>query len=261
MRGIILKFDELTSEGLILGNDGKRYTFNYNKHWLNRNKELTLDSDVDFIPKEKMATEIFSLNSPSAKNDTVVTEDKDTLKSSFKKIDFELLSKNVKNPEKISKVKKETRFEFFVLLVFLGTLCLLMYLSLLNDWSFALLFLLLLFVIFTIETIKSFFKMFISRAIAKAEIISDEYKKELTIINFAPDNLSYEIIDMIQASAKSYNEAEKDLITSAYNLKADAIISLENDTVTASEVKSNLGNINTKVHVVHTLRGVAIKIK
>lgn len=61
MKGTILDFDENDKKGLILGEDENRYFFDYEKEWKNKNKNPEIDSTVDFIVKDDVATEIFSL--------------------------------------------------------------------------------------------------------------------------------------------------------------------------------------------------------
>lgn len=61
MKGKILDFNEELKIGQILGQDGNRYKFNF-EEWKSKNKNLEIDSEVDFIAKDNIANEIFSLN-------------------------------------------------------------------------------------------------------------------------------------------------------------------------------------------------------
>ena len=62
VKGIILDFKNDDKNGLILGEDGNRYSFFYDTDWQNKITELKINSEVDFIVKDNKATEIYCLN-------------------------------------------------------------------------------------------------------------------------------------------------------------------------------------------------------
>lgn len=104
MKGIIIDFNNEEKKGLILGNDGNRYKFNYEAEWKNKNKIPKIDDEVDFIIKDNIATEIFSLN----KKSNIILEENQA-NSEFKRIDFNLIENEFNNIDKIDNQKKKNR--------------------------------------------------------------------------------------------------------------------------------------------------------
>lgn len=72
MKGSILDFNNEDSAGIILGEDGNRYSFDFGE-WKSRNKDIEIDANIDFIIKNNVATEIFDLNNKSKR---VITKTK-----------------------------------------------------------------------------------------------------------------------------------------------------------------------------------------
>jgi predicted nucleic acid-binding Zn-ribbon protein len=69
--------------------------------------------------------------------------------------------------------------------------------------------------------------------------ILNNYKKNLMILNYIPNDLNYEVISKIEAyDTKSFANAENDLIYKAYSLKADGIINFQQDSNTESIVRT-----------------------
>lgn len=98
------------------------------------------------------------------------------------------------------------------------------------------------------------------------EKIFEIYSNSLTILNYIPNDLHHNVIKMISASANNYDDAKKQLIKQAYELKADAILNLKDNTNSTSDVKSsfipmtNTQQIKTNVVTTHRLEGIAIKL-
>ena len=76
MKGVVLDFNNKENIGLILGEDGNRYSFDYEKDWKSKNKNVEIDSTVDFVINENSASEIFSLNQNATpiKNEVKITQ-------------------------------------------------------------------------------------------------------------------------------------------------------------------------------------------
>ena len=89
VKGIILDFKNDDKNGLILGEDGNRYSFFYDTDWQNKITELKINSEVDFIVKDNKATEIYCLNN---KNNDDISLNKNNIP--FKKMDFDSIEKN-----------------------------------------------------------------------------------------------------------------------------------------------------------------------
>ncbi len=58
MKGVVLDFNNKENIGLILGEDGNRYTFDYEKEWINKNKLPKVDLDIQFEKQEKQAINV-----------------------------------------------------------------------------------------------------------------------------------------------------------------------------------------------------------
>lgn len=108
MKGTILDFNEELKNGQILGEDGKRYIFNF-EDWKSKNKNPDIDTEVDFIEKDNIATEIFSLTKKIEQNSN--SSQANNINSTFKKINFEQIENEINhyieiNPQLIEKKKK-----------------------------------------------------------------------------------------------------------------------------------------------------------
>lgn len=58
MKGVVLDFNNKENIGLILGEDGNRYSFDYEKDWIDKNKLPKVDLDIQFEKKEEKAINI-----------------------------------------------------------------------------------------------------------------------------------------------------------------------------------------------------------
>lgn len=132
-----------------------------------------------------------------------------------------------------------------------------------------------LYVIFIFATVffygnsKQFYKEEFEKKIKEAVI--DEYKKNLVILNYSPNDLKYEVISKIEAfDTGSFASVENKLIYQAYSLKADGIINFQQNSNTQSEIRTKkvydpaminkpreIETINTTTY--HAI-GIAIKI-
>lgn len=258
MKGTILDFNNNEMVGLILGKDGNRYTFNIETDWQNKSKFPEIDNIVDFIINDNKATQIYCLNNKSLEPIETKNNESFTNNKIFKKIDFEKLENELNNEENLKKTKKELRYEFYFFII-LG----------IGTWLIAESFkggeimgFILLLILFTsiVGTVKSFFALFFSKDKLEEDIIEKLYKKDLTIISYVPENLNYEVIQLISAIDNSEEEAKKELITEAFKLKADAIINYKHDLTKSSVVKGKRGRVNTEVRTTHKVEGVAIKV-
>lgn len=276
MKGQILDFNEELKTGQILGQDGNRYTFNF-EEWKSKNKAPEIDIEVDFVIKDNIATEIFSLNKNS--NSSQINNKNST----FKEINFEQIEKEINhyietNPQIIEKKKKEgikiflISLSLTVLLYIVGTV------SFSYKWDFlgmisVVIFLLgcLITFILAIANLPIIFTSKKKLDNKVKELIKDEkifevYSNSLTILNYIPNDLQHNVIKMISASANNYDVAKIQLIKQAYELKADAILNLKDNTNSSSDVKSsyipltNTQQIKTNVVTTHRLEGIAIKL-
>ncbi len=99
------------------------------------------------------------------------------------------------------------------------------------------------------------------------------YTKDLTVLNFVPENIDYQTIKMIEVSGENYDIAKYNLIKSAFYLGADGVINITHSstayatsTVTGS-ISTNsssrvTGNINTDTKITTNvyMQGMAIKL-
>lgn len=252
MNGTVLDFNNNEEIGLILGEDGNRYTFNIQTDWQNKNKLPEIHNSVNFIINDNKATQIYCLNNKSS--EPIETKNN----KNFKKIDFEKLENELNNEENLKKTKKELRYEFYFFII-LGIGTWLIVESFKGGEIMGFILLLILFASI-VGTVKSFFALFFSKDKLEEDIIEKLYKKDLTIISYVPENLNYEVIQLISAIDNSEEEAKKELITEAFKLKADAIINYKHDLTKSSVVKGKRGRVNTEVRTTHKVEGVAIKV-
>lgn len=268
MKGKILQYNPQEKNGIILGNDGNRYNFDYQIHWIRRNQEIIDDMEVDFIENDSFATEIFPLNIEN------ILKNK---QHNIKKINFEEIENTVNNINSFSEYKKEQNKEikriFKKNLKIFVPLFILFYISMLlkNDTMGMIIFIGFLFYgIYFLSSILSILYLLASKqeyhyeGYLRAQIFR-LYKENLSILNFIPDNLNYEVIKMIEDSSSTYESAKNGLIREAYELKADAIINLNHNSSKSSSVSTQQTltsgkEIKTSVVSEHNIQGIAIKL-
>lgn len=275
MKGTIIDFDETEKVGLILSEDGNRYEFDLSQ-WKSKNKTPELDNEVDFVINEDKVCDIYSLNKA---NDVIKTKNNNDLQNHFdsdiKKINFTEIENKVddelKNGESFNKERDELKKGFlWIVLPVLAAQVIFLAIAFSNRWDSPLLmlpilttFLTMLFTIFLAIRILIPRKLF--NIIVKNSNILTEYEKQLKIINYTPSNLNFENIKIINVSGDTLEEATKELLKQAYELKADAIINYSNQFNTISSVSTtgfgSAKRLSTSVTTVNTLSGLAIKIK
>lgn len=275
MKGTIIDFDETEKVGLILSDDGNRYEFDLSQ-WKSKNKTPELDNEVDFVINEDKVCDIYSLNKA---NDVIKTKNNNDLQNHFdsdiKKINFTEIENKVddelKNGESFNKERDELKKGFlWIVLPVLAAQIIFLAIAFSNRWDSPLLmlpilttFLTMLFAIFLAIRILIPRKLF--NIIVKNSNILTEYEKQLKIINYTPSNLNFENIKIINVSGDTLEEATKELLKQAYELKADAIINYSNQFNTISSVSTtgfgSAKRLSTSVTTVNTLSGLAIKIK
>lgn len=275
MKGTIIDFDETEKVGLILSEDGNRYEFDLSQ-WKSKNKTPELDNEVDFVINEDKVCDIYSLNKA---NDVIKTKNNNDLQNHFdsdiKKINFTEIENKVddelKNGESFNKERDELKKGFlWIVLPVLAAQVIFLVIAFSNRWDSPLLmlpilttFLTMLFAIFLAIRILIPRKLF--NIIVKNSNILTEYEKQLKIINYTPSNLNFENIKIINVSGDTLEEATKELLKQAYELKADAIINYSNQFNTISSVSTtgfgSAKRLSTSVTTVNTLSGLAIKVK
>ncbi|MGJ0364464.1 hypothetical protein [Aliarcobacter cryaerophilus] len=275
MKGTIIDFDETEKVGLILSDDGNRYEFDLSQ-WKSKNKTPELDNEVDFVINEDKVCDIYSLNKA---NDVIKTKNNNDLQNHFdsdiKKINFTEIENKVddelKNGESFNKERDELKKGFlWIVLPVLAAQIIFLAIAFSNRWDSPLLmlpilttFLTMLFAIFLAIRILIPRKLF--NIIVKNSNILTEYEKQLKIINYTPSNLNFENIKIINVSGDTLEEATKELLKQAYELKADAIINYSNQFNTISSVSTtgfgSAKRLSTSVTTVNTLSGLAIKVK
>lgn len=272
MKGTILDFDENAKRGLLLGEDGNRYFFDYEKEWKNKNKNPETDSSVDFIIKDNEATEIFSLNKKST-NSLEIEKKLNTSTNNnqnFKKINFEEIDKEMYSDKRLEE-KRATVKKFFLILLAVDIVGYFFTKTGLSIVAFIVLFFS---IPFTLAILFPLYKLVIRKDIIpkdrakemnKNDVIDEVYANSLTILNYIPENLNHTVIKMISSSDNDYEDAKKQLIRQAYELKADAILNFKADSNTNSDVSSsfipmtNTQQIRTKIINNTRLEGIAVK--
>ena len=280
MKGTIIDFDETEKVGLILSEDGNRYEFDLSQ-WKSKNKTPELDNEVDFVINEDKVCDIYSLNKVNDANKTKNNNDlQNHFDSDIKKINFTeientidaKLDAEVYNPEVRKKGKQMAIKYFLISLVVLVFEMILITLS--NEAKWYLLSIILGFIFFITILVSITVIMpvvlpdkllRIIMNIQRKKDILEEYKKHLKIINYTPNNLYFDNLEIINVRESTLEEAENKLLKKAYELKADAIINYSNQFNTISSVNtSGFGSaktISTSVKAVNTLSGLAIKVK
>lgn len=270
MKGKILQYNTQEKNGIILGNDGNRYNFDYQIHWIRKNQEIIDDMEVDFIENDSFATEIFPLNTEN------ILKNK---QHNIKKINFEEIENTVNNSNSFSEYRKEQNKEikrilklnlkiFTILFIVVYIYDLLRIHSKSMDIILGLS--LIAYCIYLFYSILAILYLLASKqeyhyeGYLKGQIFK-LYKENLSILNFIPDNLNYEVIKMIEDSSSTYESAKNGLIREAYALKADAIINLNHNSSKSSNVSTQQTltsgkEIKTSIVSEHNMQGIAIKL-
>ena len=270
MKGTIIDFDEIEKSGLILAEDGNRYSFDLST-WKSKNKNPEIDFEVDFVVNKNIATDVFCLTkSGNAKmGKTIEIVEKPIQNKSYsdiKKIDFEKLENEINNPETIKSAKSETKKDFLYSIIAAIFLWILLFVSSSLKWPDFFVFLFLLIALASTAYIfVKFIDMINPKGWLKKNIIHSKYKDQLKIINYTPNSLEFDSIRIINISDKSLEKANNKLIEEAYNLKADAIINYSHQTSTTSNVRTsgwaNNKSIKTDTLTLNIISGLAIKVK
>lgn len=270
MKGQILDFNEELKTGQILGQDGKRYTFNF-EEWKSKNKNPDIDTEVDFIEKDNIATEIFSL---SKKTNTITSDIKqnsnnlsfNSVNSNFKKINFDKFEKEIENTDSISKKKKENIKNFFLTACLIPVLYLVLYISIDAKWGdFISIIIFIFFGTSIFSTLIALKNIFFAKSQLRDDVIQSKFKEELQIIDFTPNNINFEPIKIIHVVDKTFDGARNKLIDEAYRLKADAIINYTYQSTSTPKIKTTTSlngskDIKTEVMASNIINATAIRI-
>ena len=253
MKGIVLDYDGNTKEGIILGDNGNRYKFQF-EDWKRENSKISLDVEVDFMISENKAIELYPINKTNLREENLIEEKKDF---NFKKIDFDDIEKKINDPKIIDSEKKiywkTIREKIKNLIVFWAVSSVLVAISFGYKLENLALFIVLMTFIFSVRNIFLLI-LYATTSSEKVELVSKFYGNELPIINYEPQSLNYDIIQIISTTSNVFDNARENIIRQAYDLKADAII---NFTV----VSATKGNVSSKLQTDYNLEGVAIRIK
>lgn len=273
MKGTILDFDENAKRGLLLGEDGNRYFFDYEKEWKNKNKNPETDSSVDFIIKDNEATEIFSLNKKSTNSLEIEKKLNTSMNNNqnFKKINFEEIEKEMCSDKRLEENRAKIKKGFFILLA----VDIVGYLFTKTGLSPVAYIVLFFSIPFTFFMLFPFYKLVIKKDVnpkdiaenmTKNPVIDEVYGNSVTILNYIPNDLNHIVIKMISSSANNYEDAKKQLIRQAYELKADGILNLKQDSNSQSDTRTvndipliSPTQIKTKVTITYRLEGIAVK--
>lgn len=265
MKGVILDFNNDDMEGLILGNDGNRYTFNIETDWQNKKILPEIDNLVDFIINDNKATQIYCMNNKSLEPKETKNNEIPADNINFKKIDFEKIEKELNNENNLKKTKKDLKNEFYQSIIVSVALIAIPYIIGVLFGSSTMLSIISLIFLFAFlaslaAIVKAFFNLFFSKDKLKKDILVTFYKKDLTIISYPPEKLNYEIIELITATENTLEDAKNELILEAFRLKADAIINYKHDIIKSSYVSGSKGRVKTNVDTTHKVEGVAIRL-
>lgn len=272
MKGTILDLNEELETGQILGEDGSRYLFNIDE-WKSKNKAPEIDVEVDFIIKDNIATEIFSLSkTPNTEQNLNRNNLSSTnVNSNFKKIDFQEIEKEMYSDKRLEENRTKITKGFFILLA-VDIVGYFFTKTGLDTIAYIVLFFS---VPFTFFMIFPFYKLVIKKDVnpqdiaqnmTKNTVIDEVYGNSVTILNYIPNDLNHNVIKMISSSANNYEDAKKQLIRQAYDLKADGILNFtqhsnsQSDTRTVNDIPLvSPTQIKTKVTTTHRLEGIAVK--
>lgn len=274
MKGTILDLNEELKTGQILGEDGSRYLFNIDE-WKSKNKAPEIDIEVDFIIKDNIATEIFSLSKKPNTNSSIEQSksnlSSNNINSNFKKINFEEIEKEMYSDKRLEENRTKITKGFFILLA-VDIVGYFFTKTGLDSIAYTVLFFS---VPFTFFMIFPFYKLVIKKDVnpkniaenmTKNVVIDEVYGNSVTILNYIPNDLNHIVIKMISSTANNYEDAKKQLIRQAYNLKADGILNLkqhsnsQSDTRTVNDIPLvSPTQIKTKVTTIHILEGIAVK--
>ena len=244
MRGEILKYDSISQKGLISGIDGKRYEFS--KTDVSEDIQLTKGQYVDFSENEDegFAKDIYILNSlENERLDNVeVSENLSTIETiqdngnMYKKFDFSQITDLLKNEEVIhhlTKKNKITHAIFAIILIPLGLI-----LCTASLW-----WIILVLIGFRSAYMASpFFRInrlsFLSNF--KEIFFEKYYKVKLQKISKITDESLYTTIAFINGVSKD------DLYEQAFKLKADALMDLNLQKYTSTNVSSHFNGIGAQ---------------
>ncbi len=271
MKGIVIDFDELEKSGLILGEDGNRYSFELD-NWKSKNKTPEIDVEVDFVVNENSASDIFCLTkninktsiNEEKKEDKIEILSENQIFSDFKKINFDEIEKEMYSDERY----KESKAKNLKILLIIIAIDFIAYFITKTDFKalgyLALFFsvpstFIMLFVVYKLN--KGDFDKKHIIGLTRDTVIYDTYAKSLTILNYIPNNLNYAVIKMISVTSDNYDNARKELVRQAYELKADGILNLKHDTNNVSKVKTSplRAGIYTDVTTTCRIEGIAVK--
>lgn len=269
MKGTILDLNEELKTGQILGEDGNRYLFNMDE-WKSKNKAPEIDIEVDFVIKDNIATEIFSLSKKTNTTSNIEQNQSNlslnNVNSNFKKINFDKFEKEIGNTDSLSKKKKENIKNFFLTACLIPVTLLILYISIDAKWGdFISIIIFIFFISSIISTLVALKNIFFYKSQFRDDVIQSKFKEELQIIDFTPNNLNFEPIKIIHVVDKTFDGARKKLIDEAYRLKADAIINYTYQSTTTPRVRTTTSlsgskDIKTDVMVSNIINATAIKI-
>lgn len=273
MKGTVIDFDVTTNKGLILGEDGLRYSFNI-QDWESKNKTLEIDIEVDFITSENQAKNIYGLNKNNLKNSNDI-QDKtfgtSKLHSDIKKIDFERIDFEGNVAEELYESNRKSALKMLIISIGIGFVSfILMAISAENKYDFLLFIFVLVFLGSIVGGLTGLFVYLVPKKILmnmiKKDNIRIDYRNKLKIINFTPSDLKFDSIEIIHVSDKTIEGATNKLIRRAFELKADAIINYNQQVNTASNISTSNNilsgdkNIHTKIQTTYNINGLAIKV-
>jgi len=91
----------------------------------------------------------------------------------------------------------------------------------------------------------------------------NNYRKEVSLINYIPDGLKYEALELITCTGNNYYNAETMLIGKAFKLNADGIINVTLNSTSSTRVSGRTGEkgyITSSIDTTVYLQGMAIKL-
>lgn len=242
MRGEILKYDSNSQKGLISGIDGKRYEFI--KTEVNDDINLVKGQSVDFSEEEGFAKDIYILNSlDNEEFDNVeVSENLNTLKTikdntnNYKKFDFSQITDLLKNEEVIHHLTKKTKRTQAVVAIILIPLGLILCTA--SLWWI----ILVLIGLRSAYMASPFFRVnrlsFLSNF--NEIFLKKYYQVKLQKVSKIADESLYTTIAFINGVSKD------DLYAQAYKLKADALMDLNLQKYTSTNVSSHFNGIGAQ---------------
>lgn len=259
MKGTIIDFCEEENSGLILGEDGNRYSFD-SVDYKSKNSIVSIDSEVDFVVDENRAKDIYSIKTKT--NDGKVEEEKTVLlnsqNSNFKKIDFEKIKEQFKNKNLLNSVRSKFRVKLIISIIPL--IVFIIFLNSLPPKSDFLTFVSwVLIVINSLFTISFLATMLLPSKEVKRIVLRDIYNNQLKRVEYTPQDLIYNELKRIHVKEDTFKDAEDKLLEQAFDLRADTIINYKYQFATSSKV-SGRTKIDTEIEEYHIIDGTAIKL-